>query len=241
MKQNILYWQDEADRETLKNELQANGICITSTDTVIGLLAKPTAELNKKLNILKGRDPEKPILLLIESPGCIQEYVQPETITQSVRRLLTQAWPGPVTFIFKARSSTPEHLVSDAGTIALRSPAHEELRSLVAEFGLLYSTSANKAGKQPPYKLMHVAPELLHTAPAVIVDRPEVQVNSIGLSSTIIDLSSIWCKKIEEHNQATIHECDEVGLPRVVRAGAAPIAQLESHYGQAFENDTDRS
>jgi L-threonylcarbamoyladenylate synthase len=65
------------------------------------------------------------------------------------RSLLSGIWPAPLTAILPARKAVPEILASRR-SVALRIPAHEELRALVEALGEpLVSTSVNIVGRAP--------------------------------------------------------------------------------------------
>jgi L-threonylcarbamoyladenylate synthase len=174
--------------------IAAGGIIAFRTDTFYGLGADPlNATAVGKIRELKGREDAKPILLLISDLSEVERFISSpsETFVSVAGRF----WPGPITLIGVARSELPSELTAGTGTLGLRLPDNEDVRSLVrACGGALTATSANTSGLDPARTAAEVAryfPEgidLVLDGGAVTVTEP----------STVLDLSNAVPRLIRE-------------------------------------------
>lgn len=182
-----LFWHKSDDRQLLIEKLKQNNVFISSTDTIYGFLANTTLEsYNKICELKKITEERRPLLILIHSPEKLSHFVDIQNLSEKIRHFVSKCWPGPVTFIFKAKPNAPSFLSSKENTIALRCPKHDGLQKILSEFDGLFSTSANIIRKPPPEKFSDINPEILETSDGIIVDEPEVIRTE---PSTIIDLT----------------------------------------------------
>ena len=216
---NILYWNQPATLTKLVTLLSSNGCAITSTDTILGLLAPITSEGYKQLVTLKGKRQAKPFVVLTGSTNKLATFVDQENVSPRLRSFLDKIWPGPATIIFKARKDLPTWLKSADGTIALRCPAHHGLQQLLTSFDGLFSTSANKSGGALPKTIEEIHPDLLTNCGALVLDAPSETLAQ--KPSTILDCSTILLKP--------------QGAIRLIREGSYPIDMLEKYYGESFD------
>ena len=116
------------------------------TETFYGLGVNALDELAlARLRVLKGRDADKPISVLVKGPEMLSRVCV--RISPLARELMRKYWPGPLTLALPARRGLPASLVSD-GCIAVRESPHPTAAALVATFGApLTATSANLAGE----------------------------------------------------------------------------------------------
>jgi L-threonylcarbamoyladenylate synthase len=174
--------------ETLQdaaNLLRAGALVITPTDTVYGMVADATNdEAIERLYRAKGREPQKPFLVLVPSA---QEAKRNGIFGPHAARLAEQLWPGPLSLIVPR---APGSLLSPAlnrraPTIALRVPDCAPLQALLAALGRpLAAPSANRSG-QPPAQTAAAAAAELGTEVALILDGgPSGQTES-----TLLDLT----------------------------------------------------
>lgn len=121
------------------NLLKGGGIVVIPTDTVYGLAAHPAqAAACAKLQTIKGRDPTKPIALLIANLSVLQTLGLSWSTTADT--LARAFWPGPLTLVVPC-GDTYE---------GLRMPAHALLQQLLlACGGALRVTSANLSNTAP--------------------------------------------------------------------------------------------
>lgn len=125
-------------------ELLKNGaIGFIPTDTIYGLSARALDKAAvEKLHALKSRLQAKPFIILIS------DISQLELFDIKIPELPKNYWPGPLTIVFNAPNA-PNWLHRGTGSLAIRLPAHDELRKLIGDTGPLVSTSANPGEQQP--------------------------------------------------------------------------------------------
>lgn len=182
MNPTFLSWEDAGAIEHLVKIVRQDLVALTSSDTVLGLLANTTESGFNSLNKIKGRQ-EKPYLLLIGSKEKLFDFGY--DISAQAEELMHHCWPGPVTLIVKAKKELPQFLISQHGTIALRFPNHAGLQAVLKRFDALFSTSANLSAQPTPIRLQDVDDTLLHQVAAVVTDKDPVAQSA--LPSTIVD------------------------------------------------------
>ncbi len=94
---------------------------------------------------------------------------------------IREIWPAPLTVVFALREGLP--CTSGERSLAVRVPAHPELRRLLARTGPLTGTSANRSG-EPPAVTAAAVEAALGTGIDVLVDGGKTPG---GLPSTIVD------------------------------------------------------
>jgi L-threonylcarbamoyladenylate synthase len=138
------------DTAAAASTLAAGGVLILPTDTICGLHARADCPAAlARLAALKGRAPERPLLVLASSLEQARALCLPLSPQQSA--WCAAAWPGPFTFILPAGDRLPA-AVRDVqrGTVAIRVPGRADLRRLIEQAGgALASTSANVTGDRP--------------------------------------------------------------------------------------------
>jgi L-threonylcarbamoyladenylate synthase len=104
---------------------------------------------------LKQRDEGKPVSLILGRAETVLQFSS--SLTPSVVRLISLAWPGPLTVVLQARDDVDEIITGGTGTVAVRVPSHAHARILAdASGGAITATSANKQGESPPSSLEEV-------------------------------------------------------------------------------------
>ena len=184
--------------------IASGGLIAFRTDTFYGLGADPLNSLAiRKIKELKGREDNKPILLLISDYAEVARFItQPPELFLAIAN---HFWPGPLTLVSKARPELPEEITAGTGTVGLRLPDDDDVRSLVrACGGALTATSANPSGGLPARS----AADVQH----YFGDRVDLVVNggrvTVLHASTVLDLSG--------------------PEPRMVREGAISTATLSA-------------
>jgi len=130
-----------------KEVLKSGGVIAFPTDTFYGLGADP---FNKtavdKIYEIKNRDSKKPLLLLIDSPEKLDNLV--EEPSEDSAKLIEKFWPGPLTILFKPKSTIPKNITT--GLLGLRQPGNAITRKLLSLLDHpLTAPSANLSGKNP--------------------------------------------------------------------------------------------
>jgi L-threonylcarbamoyladenylate synthase len=183
--------------------ISKGGVIAFRTDTFYGLGADPFNPLAvARVRELKGREDDKPILLLISDHAQVGRLIvnRSESFTRAVEKF----WPGPLTVIGSAVATLPEEVTAGTGTVGVRLPADEQVRELVRECGgILTATSANPSGSEPARSAQEVA-GYFSSGIDLIVDGGEVGVTK---PSTVLDAL--------------------VSPPRVVREGAIKRSVIE--------------
>jgi L-threonylcarbamoyladenylate synthase len=183
--------------------ISKGGVIAFRTDTFYGLGADPFNPLAvARVRELKGREDDKPILLLICDHAQVERLIvnRSESFTRAVEKF----WPGPLTVIGSAVATLPEEVTAGTGTVGVRLPADEQVRELVRECGgILTATSANPSGSEPARSAQEVA-GYFSSGIDLIVDGGEVGVTK---PSTVLDAL--------------------VSPPRVVREGAIKRSVIE--------------
>ncbi|AFJ45454.1 L-threonylcarbamoyladenylate synthase type 1 TsaC [Shimwellia blattae] len=121
------------------------------TEAVFGVGCDPDSEQAvMRLLALKQRPVEKGLILIAASFEQLKPYIDDSMLTAAQRSAIFDCWPGPVTFVFPARPSTPRWLTGRFDSLAVRVTNHPLVIELCQAFGKpLVSTSANLTG-QPP-------------------------------------------------------------------------------------------
>jgi L-threonylcarbamoyladenylate synthase len=127
------------------------------TETFYGLGVRPDSDdALARLMALKGRDHGKPVSLIFARVEHLSTYVR--SLAPSVARLISLAWPGPLTIVLPAQPEVSEIITGGTGTVAVRVPSHLDARLLAeAVGGTITATSANRQGQPPPQTVHEVA------------------------------------------------------------------------------------
>jgi L-threonylcarbamoyladenylate synthase len=199
-----MIWSDsETTRAEAARIISTGALIAFRTDTFYGLGADPlNAAAVGKIRELKGREEDKPILLLISDMDQLDRFVGEESGIFGL--IAIGYWPAPLTLIGPARAELPTELTAGTNTIGVRLPDDENVRALVrACGGALTATSANVSDSPPA----HTASEVENYFPEgidLIIDGGRVTVTE---PSTVVDLSG--------------------SEPRLVREGAVSREELE--------------
>jgi L-threonylcarbamoyladenylate synthase len=130
--------------------LQSGGVIAYPTEGVWGVGCDPFNEdAVYRLLQLKRRPVEKGLILVAGSIKQIEPLLKPLDAAQ--RELLTQSWPGPVTWLLPDSDQLiPPWIKGKFTSVAIRVSAHPPVVQLCAAFdGLIVSTSANPAERAP--------------------------------------------------------------------------------------------
>ena len=129
--------------------ISEGGVIAFRTDTFYGLGVDPfNATAVAKIRELKGREDNKPILLLLADAAEADRFIADRSKTfEAVAR---KFWPGPLTIVGAAVAGLPVEITAGTGTVGVRVPADANVRELVRVCGgALTATSANPSGREP--------------------------------------------------------------------------------------------
>lgn len=135
------------------------------TDTVPGLGVRPDRAAT--LYALKGRSPDKPLILLGADAEQLWPYVAGSASDRAIwQQLAMRYWPGALTLVLPASDRVPAAMhPRDPSTIGLRVPNAAIAREILKQTGPLATSSANRSGQPALLSLAAIAAEF----PAVSV------------------------------------------------------------------------
>lgn len=163
----------------------AGGVVAFPTETFYGLGAEALQEKAlRKIFDLKGREKDKPLLLLMAERSWLRELVQ--EIPPLAERFMDRFWPGPLTLVLKASPHLSTLLTANTGKIGLRIPSHPVAQALVKAVDRpITGTSANLSG-QPSAS---AAQEVLRALGAKLDGLLDGGKTAGGSGSTVLDVS----------------------------------------------------
>jgi L-threonylcarbamoyladenylate synthase len=180
------------------------GVAAFPTETFYGLGADAQNEAAlQKIFLLKGREENKPLLLLIGKREWLSGIVR--NISPVAQQLIEEFWPGPLTLVFEASSQLSNLLTAGTGTIGVRISPHPIAQALLQAVGRpITATSANLSG-QPSATLASEVYHSLGNRLDAILDGGQT---AGGMGSTVLDVSG--------------------PIPKIIRPGAISWAQIVS-------------
>ena len=142
------YLPEREELSKVVEHLKQGGLLAYPTETVYGFGCLVRQEGLRRLQALKGRGDDKPLLILVPALESVPELAWGE----EARELAQVFWPGAVTLVLRDPEGVyPAGVRSRQGTVAVRQSSHPLARRLVEMLGEpLTSTSANVAGTPPP-------------------------------------------------------------------------------------------
>lgn len=195
--------------------LRRGGLVAFATETVYGLGADAAnGEAVARIYEAKGRPSFNPLIVHLAEAGAAERFAEVPPLAASLAEAF---WPGPLTLLLPLRPGSGLSPLVTAGleTVALRVPAHEGARALLAAFGgPVAAPSANRSGRISPTTAGHVLEELDGRIEAVLDLGP----CTVGLESTILAVSG-----------------DEV---RLARPGGLAVEEIEVVLGRSVEAET---
>ena len=160
--------------------LKQGGLIAFPTDTVYGLGTNALKrEGFDRLYALKGREPGKPLPVLVESLSHAAVLGHFDARALALARAF---WPGPLTLVLRV-TAQGRRAAAGAGTIGLRVPDHPGMRALL-KTAPMASTSANRSG-EPECRSADEVEQRLGWDLDCILDGGDVQ----GQPSTVVDLT----------------------------------------------------
>lgn len=189
------------DLDTALEALRAGKLVVVPTDTIYGVAALPEVPgAVEAVFRAKGRPDDKPLPVLAAARQDLEPVV---LFDDRAQRVADRFWPGPLTLVLP-RAAGFEHDLGgrDRSSLAVRVPASDVTRALLARSGPLAVTSANRSGR-PAATTVVEARAALGDEVAVYVDDGPAR----GRESTILSL---------------------LGEPEVLRVGALEADELLS-------------
>ncbi len=204
---------DSAEITAAAQLVDAGRLVAFPTETVYGIAARVERTTLKRLDKLKGRDPEKNYTLHIAQKSDLQKYVP--SVGLRARKLIETAWPGPLTIVFELNA---------------RDIDKQRTRLKIQVFGNLYSN--NSIGIRCPdhtvaamllqaCKKPVVAPSANRTDTQSAVDAQGVLAQFPGEIDLVLDAGPTKYKK-----SSTVVKIGKYGL-QILRPGAYSKKDLE--------------
>ena len=183
--------------------LAFNGVLVMPTDSVygIGCAATPQNPAHERIFAIKHRDRAQTLPWLVADASDLGTYGR--EVPDYALALAVRYWPGALTLVVRASSAVPEEYRAANGTIALRCPDSNLVRSLARSVGTpLATTSANTHGEEAATSGAGVEARIVAEADLTLDAGPA----PVGVASTIVDCTG--------------------PKPVVLREGALSVAQI---------------
>jgi L-threonylcarbamoyladenylate synthase len=165
--------------------IAAGGVVIFPTRGLYGLATDAfNPDAVGRIFQIKGRPPNKPLLVLISDPADVHRLVS--STSPVTRHLMHSFWPGGVTFVMPAREQLAVELTGGSKKIGVRQTAHPVAMALVQAVGSpLTGTSANISGAGGCARISEIDPALIESVDLVL----DGGALAGGPGSTVVDVS----------------------------------------------------
>lgn len=180
------YWTP-ADGDAGLNEaaaaLAAGGVVAFPTETVYGLGADARSEAAaERIFAAKGRPSDNPLIVHLADAADVDALAA--EVSPLERTLMAAFWPGPLTLVLPVRSgAVAARVTAGLDTVAVRVPAHDIARRLIAAAGCpVAAPSANRSGRPSPTLASHVRDDLDGRIDGVL----DGGATGVGVESTVV-------------------------------------------------------
>jgi len=165
--------------------IRNQGIVIFPAQCLYGLAANALdPQAIQKVFDLKQRPQSNPILVLIQAPEDLKNFVK--KVPDSARILMEKFWPGNLTLVFEAAEKVSPQLTAHTGKIGIRIPSHPVARALVQQAqGPITGTSANLSGQPGCDQVCNLPSAILDGADMIL----DAGLLKGGAGSTIVDVT----------------------------------------------------
>lgn len=205
---NIMPGDDEAAIEAAVQKLEQGGLVAMPTETVYGLAANALDDKAvAAVYAAKARSNFNPLIIHLSGLEAAGHVVQ---LNPLGRELIAAFWPGPLTIVAPRLEGAKISPIASAGldSLAVRAPDHRVAQALLKRLPFpLVAPSANTSGKLSPTTARHIAEDLGEKVDIILDGGP----SPIGIESSVLDTSG--------------------STPRLLRAGAIPLAEIEAVIG----------
>ncbi len=182
----VLSQSHDQDISRAKAALLRGDVIGLPTETVYGLAGDASnPQAVARIFSLKGRPADHPVIVHLARTEHIRDWAI--DIPAAAWPLAEKFWPGPMTVILKRGAHVSDLITGGQDTVGLRVPSHPLALELLESFARgIAAPSANRFGRISPTTAQHVRDEFGDAVPIVL----DGGACSIGIESTIIDLSS---------------------------------------------------
>lgn len=167
--------------------IRAGGLVAFPTETVYGLGANALdGKAVARIFEAKGRPRFNPLIVHVAS---VEDARALAEFTPDAEKLADAFWPGPISLVLSQRADAPLSALVTAGldTVALRVPAHDAARRLIALAKVpIAAPSANLSGQVSATTAAHVAADFGARVDMILDGGPCAE----GLESTVVSLAN---------------------------------------------------
>lgn len=163
--------------------LSFGGVLVVPTDSVygIGCAATPANPAHERIFAIKHRDRAQTLPWLVADASDLERYAA--DLPAYAVTLAVRWWPGALTLVVRASDAVPPEYRAADGTIALRCPDSNLVRTLARDVGApLATTSANTHGEAAATSGSGVEPGIVAAADLTLDAGPA----PVGVASTIV-------------------------------------------------------
>lgn len=179
---------DEWVNETVKALLEG-AVVVHPTETVHGFGCRAdNPEALKRIHNLKGRDPVKSFILLVQGVEWVGRFC-PAPPSRALK-LAETFWPGPLTIVSGTSPEARNEYPWLGETVALRQTPHPFTSRVVKNLGLpMVSTSLNRSGHPAPDDPLSFVKGLEGVVELAVID-PASAAGSAGKASSVVAVSA---------------------------------------------------
>ena len=187
---------DSAEIKEAAAKIDAGGLVAFPTETVYGIACRVKGDSLEKLDNIKGRTADKYYTLHIVGREDVSNYVP--TLGLRARKLIQNAWPGPLTIVFeinpedldrqkkKLHREVFESLYKD-NSIGIRCPDNPVATALLQRTSFpVVAPSANATGQDPAVDAEQVLAQLAGKIDLLL----DGGTCPGGVASTVLDLTA---------------------------------------------------
>jgi L-threonylcarbamoyladenylate synthase len=190
MKTRVRFIRDDASLALALEVIHGEQVIAAPTDTVYGVMCRyDSSQAIERIYAAKDRPPQKAIPVLIADHAQLDLLIAGKAGATACL-LMERFWPGALTLVLPARPDLPTILTAGQATIAVRMPAHDQLRALIRRAGPLAATSANLSGQPDTRSAQEVLAQLNGRIPLILADDVDADRRKTMTPSTIVDLTT---------------------------------------------------
>ncbi|MDP9956316.1 L-threonylcarbamoyladenylate synthase [Epilithonimonas hungarica] len=162
--------------------LQSGGTILYPTDTIWGIGCDATnPEAIKKIFEIKKREPNKSLIILVESEKRLQDLVDVPEMAWQIIDLSEK----PVTIVYENPKNLPKELLAEDGSVGIRIVRNDYCKKLISKLNKpLVSTSANLSGQKSPMKFSDISEEIKSAVDHIVQDNQD-KISEFSGSSVI--------------------------------------------------------
>jgi L-threonylcarbamoyladenylate synthase len=177
---------DLDDLKKAVDTLKKGGVILYPTDTIWGLGCDATnQEAVDKIFSIKGRENNKPLLVLTDSESRIYNYVEE---FPDVASMIIEAAVKPITIIYDKARGFADGVCGSDGSLGIRITNEEFSAALCRRFGKpIISTSANVSGEKSPSNYEEISEDIKKKVDYIVSYRRDDTTES--LPSEIVKVS----------------------------------------------------